>query len=83
MKAIAGTLLIVGLAASLAGCGRKNDLIRPADLAPPAIPRGAVAPPTPNEQLTVSTQAQPGRSNEILTTSQVREPDPFDLPPTH
>jgi len=35
----------------------------------------------PQALIEPSTQARPARSDELLQRSQVREPDPFDLPP--
>ena len=74
---IAPTLLI----ALLGGCGSAGRL-KPADNKPlPVAPYGATATPTPQQLMTPSTQARPERNDELLTNSQKRDPDPFDLPP--
>ncbi|MBY0518921.1 MAG: hypothetical protein K2P79_00665 [Sphingomonas sp.] len=65
----------------LGGCGAANGL-RPGDGASlPVKPYGAVATPTPAQLMTPSTQARPGRSDELLLRSETRRGDEFDLPP--
>ncbi|MEO1044422.1 MAG: hypothetical protein AAFX04_03165 [Pseudomonadota bacterium] len=85
LKAIA----VLTLPALLIACGTKREL-RPAaknELTPapdsmlPPKPYGAEETPTANDLLTPSTQARPGRSVELRRRSEVREDDPFDLPP--
>lgn len=71
--------LIAALA--LAACGSQKEL-RPAQgqSLPPA-PYGADAPRTPGELMAPDAQARPARSDEVLTESQDRPADRFDLPP--
>jgi hypothetical protein len=47
----------------------------------PAVPVGAAAAPTAQQLMTPSIQARPERNVELLTQSQERRDDPFDLPP--
>jgi len=74
-------LAIAIIALPLAGCGSAGQL-KPAqgETLPPA-PYGATATPSPQALLTSSTQARPTRNDDLLTESQKRQPDPFDLPP--
>ena len=66
---------------ALAGCGRVNDL-RPAPGQPlPVKPLMARTTPTPAELLTPPTYARPVRVDDLVTRSQPRAADPFDLPP--
>ena len=59
---------------------------RPAVRAPgpgpgPAAPPGLYGRPTVDELLTPPTYARPDRVDELVTKSQPRTSDPFDLPP--
>ena len=65
----------------LAGCGSAAGLKPAAGDAMPVAPRGARRTPTVEELLTASTQARPQRSDELLTNSEMRRSDEFDLPP--
>jgi hypothetical protein len=47
----------------------------------PIAPYGAKTQPTAAQLLTPTTQQRPQRSDELLTTSQARRSDEFDLPP--
>ena len=72
---------VLVLAVLLAGCGAAREL-RPGDGEQlPAAPYGAVATPTPTDLLTTEPQARPGRSDELLRSSEQRRSDEFDLPP--
>lgn len=76
MKYIA---LIAALA--LAACGSQKEL-RPAQgqsLPPAAF--GAEAPRTADQLIQPDAQSRPARSDEVLTESQDRQADRFDLPP--
>ncbi len=73
--------IVVAAALALAGCGAADGL-KPADgKSLPVAPYGAKATPTPAELLTPTTQQRPQRSDELLTKSQERRSDEFDLPP--
>jgi hypothetical protein len=65
----------------LAGCGGRQTL-KPADGAS-LPPKAATAPATPTaaQLLTVPSSVRPARSDELITRSQPRTDDPFDLPP--
>jgi hypothetical protein len=64
------------LALALAGCGLREPL---------APAQGQLMPPAPamttDELLTPPPVARPGRVDELLRRSEVREDDRFDLPP--
>jgi hypothetical protein len=69
------------LAMVVAGCGLREPL-RPAEgKALPAAPPMAREALTPDELLAVPTEFRPRRVDEILTRSEPRQADPFDLPP--
>lgn len=78
---IAGGLTLTALALGLASCGGRQPLKPLAGQKGPAVPRGAAAAPTAQQLMTPSTQARPERNVELLTQSQERQDDPFDLPP--
>ena len=65
----------------VAGCG-KQQVLRPA-AGVPLPPKPATSPvqPTAAQLLTPSAPFRPGRSDEILTKSETRPDDRFDLPP--
>ena len=75
------TLLAATLLLALAACG-KREALRPAEghLLPPK-PATAVAQPTVAQLLTPPIESRPGRSDDVLTKSQERPDDRFDLPP--
>ena len=74
-------LLVFAAALGLAGCGRVSDLHPAAGHALPAKPMMARTTPTVNDLLTPPTYARPSRVDELVTRSQPRASDPFDLPP--
>lgn len=80
MTTIRYALLAIGLLA-LAACGGRQPLKPLANQKLPAIPRGAAVSPTPAELMQASTQARPQRNVELLTQSEKRKDDEFDLPP--
>jgi hypothetical protein len=69
------------LAATLSACGAANQLKPSDDHSLPVAPYGATATPTPKQLMTPSSQARPQLDQGVLTNSQKRDPDPFDLPP--
>jgi ABC-type uncharacterized transport system auxiliary subunit len=75
------TILITGALLLLAGCGNKQTLHPPQGASLP--PKAATAPaaPTAAQLLTPPSATRPSRSDELLTKSQPRPDDPFDLPP--
>ena len=75
---------IVGLAftaLALVSCGGRQPLKPVAGQELPAVPVGAATSPTAAQLMTQSTQARPQRNVELLTQSQKRQADEFDLPP--
>lgn len=77
MKRIAGAIVLI----ALSGCGAARDLQPVAGKALPPAPYGATATPTPSQLLTASSQARPQRSDDVLTSSEQRQGNEFDLPP--
>jgi predicted small lipoprotein YifL len=73
--------LLLGLAATLAGCGRIGDLQPAPGQALPVKPKMARTTPTPEELLTPPPYARPERIDEILRRNVPRTADRFDLPP--
>jgi len=65
----------------LGACGQKADLEPLAGQSLPVAPVGAEAPADAAELLELDPQAAPERSVELRRRSEVREDDPFDLPP--
>ena len=74
--------LAVLIPLALAGCGSAVGLKPPPGASLPVAPYGAAATPTPTQLVTPTPQQRPQRSDELLTTSQERRSDEFDLPPT-
>jgi hypothetical protein len=74
-------ILLVGLAAALAGCGARGDLKTAEGQALPPAPYGATATPTPADLLQPAPQARPARSDDLIQSSERRRSDEFDLPP--
>lgn len=74
-------LLLLATALALTACGSRGDLKLEEGKTLPPAPYGARETPTPDRLLEPAPETRPGRSDEILTESQEREDDPFDLPP--
>ncbi len=72
---------LAGLALALSGCGAADGLVPAEGKTLPVAPYGAKTPPTAAQLLAPTTQQRPQRSDELLTTSQPRRSDEFDLPP--
>ena len=70
----------VVLALLLAACGSMASL-KPKNGALPVAPYGARATPTPAQLFQPPPQSRPQRSDELLTNSEERRSDEFDLPP--
>lgn len=75
-------VIVAILALSLAACGSKKALFRPAGDQTPPVPALERIAPTSDEMMTPDDQARPERSDEILKRSEKRKDDKFDLPPT-
>ncbi len=74
-------LVVLCLILPLAACGAVRDLKPAAGDTLPVAPYGAAATPTPKALLTASSQARPARTDELLTSSEERQGNEFDLPP--
>jgi len=82
MKAVTLRLsAIAALACTLAACGGRQPLKPIEGQRSPAVPVGASTIPTAAQLVRPSTQARPERNVELLTQSEERKDDPFDLPP--
>jgi len=78
---LARGLAVGALAIALASCGGRQPLKPIEGQKMPAVAVGAAAAPTAQQLMSPSTQARPERNVELLTQSQERKDDPFDLPP--
>lgn len=65
----------------LAGCGAEQGLTPAKGKALPVKPATAPAMPSADQLLAPQPTVRPGRSDELLTKSQSRRDDRFDLPP--
>lgn len=65
----------------LGGCGVAYNLKPAKNEALPQKPYGTAAAPNARQLLTPANQARPERSDELLTSSENRRGDDFDLPP--
>ncbi len=75
------TLSIAALALGLAACGQVAPLRPLPGHTLPVKPLLASSTPSVDDLLQLPPQAKPRRTDELLTRSQPREPDRFDLPP--
>lgn len=80
-KSLRSGLLLAAAGLALASCGGREQLKPIKGQALPAVPVGATTAPTAQQLTTATTQARPQRNVELLTQSQQRGDDPFDLPP--
>ncbi|CAN5239007.1 hypothetical protein BH09PSE3_BH09PSE3_13180 [soil metagenome] len=77
MKAVFALALIVALSA----CGSRQHLKPAEGKTLPPKPFAAKTVPTPEQLMTPTSQARPNRIDELMTHSQKRQADPFNLPP--
>jgi predicted small lipoprotein YifL len=75
------TAIAIAMLLAVAGCGRRETLQPAEGVALPPKQAEARVQPTVDELLTPTQTARPGRSEEILRKSQIRQDDRFDLPP--
>ena len=74
-------LAILALPAALGACGAAREL-KPRDGETlPVAPYGARAVPTRDQLGRATTQQRPARTDELLTSSEARRTDDYDLPP--
>ena len=74
-------LLPLAILLLLTGCGAAKELQPAKGKSLPVAPFGATKSPSARQLSTPSTQARPARSDELLTNSEQRRGDDFDLPP--
>jgi hypothetical protein len=74
-------LLAIAAGLGLAGCGHVADLKPPPGQSMPVKPLMARTTPTVEQLLARPPIAKPDRVDELITRSQPRRSDPFDLPP--
>lgn len=74
--------ILLGAFLALTSCGSASNLKPPPGQKLPVAPYGAQATPTPKQLLTAPSQARPARSDDLLSNSQERRSDEFDLPPS-
>lgn len=78
MRAALATIAMLAL---LSGCGQQAELEPAIGAQLPPTPYGGETTPSADEMLRLDTLAAPERSVELRRRSEVREDDPFDLPP--
>lgn len=74
-------VISVGVTLALGACGQTAPLTPAAGKSLPVKPLMANATPTVDDLLSLPPQAKPARIDELLTKSQPRRADRFDLPP--
>ena len=72
---------VAGLAVALGACGQVAPLRPLPGKSLPVKPLMATATPSVGDLLALPPMAKPGRTDELLTRSQPRRADRFDLPP--
>ncbi len=75
------TLPALALLCLLAACGSRTELQPKPGMS--AVPKAAAAkaPETASQLMAPSTQSRPDRKADLVTKSEERQDDPFDLPP--
>jgi hypothetical protein len=73
-------LLVIAIL-GIASCGRVAELKPAPGNTLPVKPLMARTTPTADQLLTTPPYARPDRVDELMKRSEVRKPDPFDLPP--
>ena len=73
--------LVLAMGLLLAGCGAREELKPAEGAALPPAPYGAAATPKPGDLLDPPVQTRPGRSDDLIESSDKRRSDEFDLPP--
>ena len=81
MKKRHSVILLIGIATTISACGNRGALEPPKGQSLPPAVYGEAQPPSGEDLLVPSTQAQPERSDELLRRSEKRQDDKFDLPP--
>lgn len=73
--------ILLAACLALAACGQKQALKPPANAPLPPKPATAPSAPTSADLLKHQASERPGRSDELLTKSEPRKDDEFNLPP--
>ena len=81
LRALAATVAVASSLVMVAACGFKSGLHPSQNQSSPSIANGQEKPLSAEELTTPGAEERPGRSAELLSRSQEREPDEFDLPP--
>jgi len=83
MSKAAASIAAIGLAFLVCACGVRAPLEPEPGQHLPVRPETAARQPTSEELLAPPAIARPSRVDELLTRSEQREEDRFDLPPQH
>jgi hypothetical protein len=82
MRTLFTLFTLGGAALLLAACGSREPLRPAPGQTPPPVSKMTARAPTTQELLAQPPIARPERQDEVLSRSQERKDDPFDLPPT-
>ncbi|TZG26356.1 hypothetical protein [Sphingomonas montanisoli] len=74
-------IALMSLAVALAGCGQREALKPKVGQSLPQKPATAAVQPTVPQLLTPGIDTRPRRTDDLLTRSEERPDDRFDLPP--
>lgn len=74
-------LLVIAAPLALCACGSVQALKPAAGASLPPKAEAATVAPKPEDMMNATTQARPGRSDDVLYRSEKRQHDKFDLPP--
>lgn len=74
-------ILAISLGLFLSACGGRVKLKPQPGASLPVKPEEALTQPSVDEMISPAPQARPKRSDELLTRSEERRDDKFDLPP--
>ncbi len=81
LRRILALTIALTTALALGSCGHVADLAPSKGHSLPVKPLMARATPTSNDLLAIPTYAKPDRVDELMSRSEPRPQDPFDLPP--
>ena len=81
MRRTATLYLCLSAALVLAACGGRVKLQPRQGESLPVKPESSLNQPTVEQMITPGPQAKPNRSDDLLTRSEERRDDKFDLPP--
>ena len=81
MRVIPAIIIGLGLSLAVSACGSRVKLKPQPGTSLPVKPEEAAAQPTVEDMMMPSSQARPKRSDELITRSEERREDKFDIPP--